>query len=74
MADHDLTGALGNVYDLSLETVNGRQVVRATCVHPRSGLRITLTFPVDGGVDLEQFKGRLARMAAKRIANSNGTA
>jgi len=74
VSDHGLTGALGNVYDLSLETVNGRQVVRARCVHPHSGLRITLTFPVDGGVDLEQFKGRLVRMAAKRIANSSGTA
>lgn len=65
---------LGNAYELALESVNGRPVVRARCTDSATGLKVTLTFPVDGPADLAQFKQRLLRQAIAHLDRKQGFA
>lgn len=61
-------------YDVQVDTVDGRPVVRATCAHPHTGMRVTLTFPAGAAPDLGRFKERVVRLVLSRIDKRQGTA
>ena len=69
-----VTAVLGNAYELTLESLNGRPVIRARCTDPDTGLKVVLTFPVEGTDDLGHFKQRLLRQAIAQLDRKQGFA
>jgi hypothetical protein len=73
--DPDLLRAfVGSAYELTLETVGGSPVIRARCIHPETGMKITLTFPVTAAADLRRFKERAVKVALAQAKGKQGTA
>ena len=50
---------------VQVEDVDGKPVMRVRSVHPHSGLKVTLTFPVNGA-DIGPFKERVVRSVLAR--------
>lgn len=62
-------------YEFTLETAEGRPVIRARDNHPKTGMKVTLTFPATGdATDIERFKQRVAQIILKQRAKRQGTA